>query len=308
MDIEKGIELATTVSKTSGQIAESAAKIIEIGRSKGISRRTQTKLTREAKTYSDFAVMFRELCEANPGFEFSIKIGNLHMKNMLNVKQFAEQELGQVLVDMPNEIDEDWLLSFLNVACNTLNEEKQKILGKVLAGEIRKPNNVSVRTLGIIRDLTVEEYNLFKKLSNYLVTPFGEPFILKEGGDFTSNEFYSYSDLLKLSDARLVDVNPLNQRILSCLSGKVIYKINKKVIRLDNITDTFQEIKIPIYLLTKAGNELLNVFGFKPSDEHHKLVANKLKAMNANVKVSLHTFIASVDNNQIKYTEADELA
>ena len=76
--------------------------------------------------------------------------------NITAVIRQAAQELGQSEVQ-DHEVDHDWAARFFNNVQDVSSEEMQQLWAKVLAGEVERLGQFSLRTLDIIRNLSVGE-------------------------------------------------------------------------------------------------------------------------------------------------------
>jgi hypothetical protein len=65
----------------------------------------------------------------------------------------------------PEAPDADWVARFFGVVQDVSAEEMQALWGKILAGEIRHPGRLSLRTLDILRNLTTAEAKVFTSIS-----------------------------------------------------------------------------------------------------------------------------------------------
>ena len=59
------------------------------------------------------------------------------------------------------EIDHDWTARFFNDVQDVSSEEMHVLWGRILAGQIEKPGNTSLRTLGVLRNLDQATARLF---------------------------------------------------------------------------------------------------------------------------------------------------
>ena len=63
-----------------------------------------------------------------------------------------------------DQISDDWLDSFRKEACGKSTEEMQLLFGRILAGEIRKPDSFSIRTVKLMGQLDIKAAGLFRRL------------------------------------------------------------------------------------------------------------------------------------------------
>jgi Protein of unknown function (DUF2806) len=73
----------------------------------------------------------------------------------------------QAMADQPSpELDEDWLNVFERYAEDASTDRMQKLWGRVLAGEIRKPGQYSMRTLRFLSEFSQADGLTFAEFSN----------------------------------------------------------------------------------------------------------------------------------------------
>ncbi|QYF93566.1 DUF2806 domain-containing protein [Massilia sp. PAMC28688] len=69
------------------------------------------------------------------------------------------------------DISEDWLNAFEAEAINMSSEQMQKLFGKILAGEMRKPSTYSIRTVRLLAQLdndVAESFRMFCSMASVL--------------------------------------------------------------------------------------------------------------------------------------------
>jgi Protein of unknown function (DUF2806) len=168
--------------------------------------------------------------------------------------------------DANEDIDEDWLLLFTRVAERISKRDLQEILGRMLAGEIKKPGTISPFTLQIMTTLTPDIANTFQTAVNLsMAFADGQYSILTApfGGD-SSNALerfdLPYYKLKTLETVGLVlDVSGWRQLKLQPRTI-VRTKIADKTYRV--INDTENEVdfgRTPCVHFSQAGAELLGL-------------------------------------------------
>lgn len=195
------------------------------------------------------------------------------MKKQQNIEAVvanAYVELDKTTVVSSTPVDEDWISSFFDFVANVSNEQMQILWGKVLAGEIEKPDSFSIRTLDILRKMTQEDAHCFSKIV---------PFVLKCPGnkEATFYDFFvpggfgskdrilekcgvAFSDIVRLDEAQLVSANSLISVGGVLQPGEdILFEGATKAVTVKNGKSNEVEIYCPAYLLTAAGIELLAV-------------------------------------------------
>ena len=83
--------------------------------------------------------------------------------NIMSVVREAAEQLGDKEVD-DHDVDHDWTARFFSGVQDVSSEEMQHLWARVLAGEVQKPNSVSIRTLQVLRNMDTETATLFGRL------------------------------------------------------------------------------------------------------------------------------------------------
>lgn len=109
-------------------------------------------------------------------------------KNFLQIARLADKMYGKNFNERKEktEFDFDWFMRFFDAAGNISNEELQKLWAQILNNEIQHPNNCSLRTLEILRNMSASEAKMFQKLCQFVVQSGNMYFILPHG--FLNNE------------------------------------------------------------------------------------------------------------------------
>lgn len=246
------------ILKTTQSVAESVsgttsgiAKIKEIQRTTGISKRQSRKMVRESQTYHEIALAFQQLCEENHGFYFKQQIGNIEMSNLGKILEFAITEF-QENENIPNDkLDNEWLLKFLDTAGQVSDEEKQKIMAKVLAGQLKKPDSISYRTLSILKVLTKKELQIFKKAVSYcFYKPNEYALLLRNGFD----SLLTVDEIMYLDECNLLDNSTVSA--LSVHPSDWMLTCKREYILIANVLNGDQA-NIDCFYFTNAALELI---------------------------------------------------
>lgn len=160
-------------------------------------------------------------------------------------------------------IDPDWFARWRREAKVIGNEEMQRLWGRILVEEAKKPESVSYRTLDVLKNLTKHEAELFIKIGRWAIEG-----LLPYGDDPFSK--FSYNDYILLSDAGLIT----DRSISSTCGLKVVNhhcaRGHKKDFWIDAISlDDLNDFHfIQGFILSEAGNQLLDIADITPlSDE-----------------------------------------
>lgn len=189
----------------------------------------------------------------------------------------AYNELQQTKTVSNDPVDEDWINSFFDFVANISNDQMQILWGKVLAGEVEKPNSFSIRTLDILRKMTQEDARCFASII---------PFVLKCPGNKEAS-FYDFfipgnmesidsliekcgiyfPTIIRLDEAQLISSNSLISVGSTLQPGDdVLFEGPSAAVRFKNNGASIIGVHHSAYLLTAAGIELLPVV----SGIHHQ--------------------------------------
>lgn len=197
-------------------------------------------------------------------------------------------------------VDKDWILRFFNSIEDISNEEMQKIWGKVLAGEIKKPNTFSLRTLEILKNLTQEEAQSFAKISEFIMR-YENAYFIPSADELLKKFSIFYGRILMLEECGLVNSSS------NYLSDKKFYiKTNTLICCFESFKDINQEVGVYCYKITEAGKELLKIIEKKSNDVYAKDFFGQLKKEAKKCSVSVHK-IKNVNNDTTEYEDEDLL-
>ena len=182
----------------------------------------------------------------------------------------AYTELRQTSVVSNTPVDEDWVSSFFDFVANVSSDQMQVLWGKVLAGEVEKPNSFSIRTLDVLRKMTQEDARCFAGIV---------PFVIKCPGDKESSfyDFFIPGDvespdplmekyginfpaIVRLDEAQLVSSNSLISVGCTLQPGdNVLFEGPVAAVNFKNTGSNDIGVYHSAHLLTAAGVELLSV-------------------------------------------------
>ena len=110
------------------------------------------------------------------------------------------QELGDREVH-DHEVDHDWTARFFNAVQDVSSEEMQQLWARLLAGEIERPGQFSLRTLDTLHGMSVGEARLFDEACNYVAA--GKMIIYTRDMHVMGNNLH-FDNVIKLDELGLV--------------------------------------------------------------------------------------------------------
>lgn len=157
--------------------------------------------------------------------------------------------------------DPDWAARFFECAQDISRPEMQRLWAHLLANEVEKPGEVSLRTLETLRNLTSEEAQLFAATCEYVIDG---RFILLLRDSEEMPAALTLSSLLALQDCGLVQVQKnLVNRVFweEGVEGVQVHPMpfHSGTLILEKGASTPKETQIPVAPLTVAGRDLFSV-------------------------------------------------
>jgi hypothetical protein len=148
--------------------------------------------------------------------------------------------------------------SIFNSVEDVSDEKLQEIWGRILAGEIKKPNSFPKRTLDIVRNLSCEEATLFEELSFCVLRTPDSAFIFRDE-EFWSRFEISHRVIFILSEAGIINLSPHNLNFNFQIEPELVYNdVILGDIRRAN-SEKSLSVLLDIHSLTESGKILLSI-------------------------------------------------
>lgn len=172
----------------------------------------------------------------------------------------AATELKNISNVSEEEVDQNWLGSFFEYAKHAHSDFMQKLWGKILADEIKKPNTYSIRALNTLKDLKQSEAKKLQELYSLLATtPKKEFYFFINNVEYLSKKGISQNDLTYLEELGLIKSHPTH--FPTEIKSGCIYQ-DKDTFSISNITNALAIEMLgskKYYSLTHLGTELKNL-------------------------------------------------
>ena len=295
--IEKLIDV---VSKAIGTIYE-PRQIVR--KAKAEAKAESIKAIEQAKTN---AIIEGDTEKAEYLDKISNRLVNKETKRQKNIVEVVSTA-GRILEaekDVSNEpVNPDWATRFFDIVQDVSDDEMQLLWGQILAGEIKQPKSYSLRTLELLRNMTKEEAELFRKVAQFTLKQ-GDAFLFSADGVLEKFGI-SYSAIAKLIEIGLLQPGDfvhknyfpqdMKDHLIGLIYGDLLIIINQK--------STAQKISIPIRLLTTPGKELARLISITPSIDYIKELASTIKR--EGVTVGYAQIICINENGSIQYSQPE---
>lgn len=200
--------------------------------------------------------------------------------NITSVVGQAAAQLGEGEVEN-NEPDHDWTARFFNDVQDVSSEEMQSLWAKILAGEVERPGNTSIRTLGILKNLDQATSRLFRKFCSACIFLNADSKTISDarlpslGGNAADNSLRAYGldfDVLNILNEHGLIISDYNSWCDYRVSIEFQAGEPPRPVRLPfrfqdrywvliptNERDSNMEFRLSGVALTRSGRELLRV-------------------------------------------------
>lgn len=232
------------------------------------------------------------------------RLVNKETKRQKNIEEVVSTA-GRILEaekDVSKEpVNPDWTTRFFDIVQDVSDDEMQLFWGQILAGEIKQPKSYSLRTLELLRNMTKEEAELFRKVAQFTLKQ-GDAFLFSADGVLEKFGI-SYSAIAKLIEIGLLQPGDFvtqnypsqkaKDRMIGVVYGNLVIITNQKA--------TANTISIPIRLFTTPGKELARLISITPNIDYIKELATTIKQ--EGVTVSYSQIICIDENGSIQYSQ-----
>jgi hypothetical protein len=192
----------STIEKNSLKALEHLSTTYVNKHNRSIEHQDTEKL---AETNDRIAIMpsiAKQISEQLEVPEEYIKItGAKHAKRIvqaqLNLDIIVDRTMNRLQDEQPSEtspdsqtknISDDWLNQFRDIACKKSSEDARDLFSRILEGEIRKPESLSLRTLTTLADMDQKVVSLFNTFCSLCVIKLEDPnAFLKSPSNFKIN-------------------------------------------------------------------------------------------------------------------------
>ena len=230
-------------------------------------------------------------------------------QNMLtNINNAKQQNIGSVIETAikyiaeqkekvnKEEVDNGWMIRFLDNIQYCIDDEVRCLWAKVLAGETTSPNSFSLRTIDMLRNLSKEEAKTINAISAFV-------FESKESGNhFLIPDFEKFGigtkGILLLKELGII----YSDRDLQlCVQNGLFY--NHKQFFIEFSVNNNKKQPINILGLTRIGKEIYSLLDPQTNDEYLNLLVEKCR-LSSKITISK---IELLEHNQFKKITTESL-
>lgn len=221
-------------------------------------------------------------------------------QNIESIVHFAEENLKQETKVSEEPVSQTWLSNFFELSGHIEEENLQKIWGKLLAGEIKKPSSYNLRTLSILKNMSSSEAICFQRISSFVVR-FGRNYIIPRIDSLENKYKIKYEDMMLLEECGVLTTGPFLQLTINLDDKKTPLFNNRLVAVLQSNNTKFKSFATEIYALTSAGIDIFNIIEQNPNNDFFKEYIQNLKLVNSDLLAPIykHTGIKNKNGQDV---------
>lgn len=243
------------------------------------------KVIRKAKTEADAE---SKLIEYKSMDSIEQKLVHRERKKQENIEHIIDLAAEQLHEDPEvnaEKVDTDWSARFFTIAEEISNEEMQKLWGKILSGEVKRPGSFSLRTLELLKCLTKREAEIFTKFVQLNVRHSKGYFIPYIAQDAFEDYFnIPYSEILLMYEIGLLSSGPnigLHFPALQ-LPATILYEFGETGIHVTTAAHNSPN-SIAILSLTQIGLELSTLIPIERNERNIMYLCKALSTPYTNI-------------------------
>lgn len=213
-------------------------------------------------------------------------------KNIENVLLVSAQALKDEPVVSEEPVNPDWATRFFDIAQDISDDAMQDLWGRILAGEVKRPQSYSLRTLEALRNITREEAELFEKAAQYVLYD-GSYYLYRFSDSTNIKAHIEYSEIARLVEIGLLQAgNSVSQNYYNpdgaIRDAHLFY--GGKYVAFIKITPEIKQLSIPIYSLSKAGEELYKLIQVNTDVKYFEKVLRDIQQRNKKCNIKYAKF------------------
>ena len=207
-----------------------------------------------------------------------------HQQEQLRIENILAHS-GEELIsetEVPTEEpSDDFVARFFDYAKTISTEEMQRLWGKILKGEIKRPGTFSLRTLDIVRNISQQESELFVRVCQYALYAKSDVFVPLDVGKLSGNKLV-YRHLALLAEIGLLQGT--TSAIYPFRDGKtnIVFAFSNDVavsaVRDPN-TSFRSEPGLNVWPLTNAARQLANLFSWESPPGYVEAFCKEVKKL-----------------------------
>lgn len=216
----------------------------------------------------------------------SDQLGYWRQCNLMRISEKFKKKCEKKGIN-PKQVSPKFLAQFIEAASLDEDADIQDMWADLLAKEAQAPGVISLRTISSLKALSKDEADTFQSLYTKAIRTGSDVVIYNDRG---GND--SIGDIIRLVDCGLLvsesttitlnmPISPKTDRMISQSPA------NQYAIVAHNPTDEEQRCTIPVFTLTRAGQDILEATFMGNEKKNYSSVAEEIKLKNGALKIKL---------------------
>ena len=158
-------------------------------------------------------------------------------KNIDKITIYGLLETAKITETSNEKIDRDWLNQFINVSQDVSSDQMQEVWGKILAREISNPGSFSLRSLEVLRTISRQEAETFRKLVQFVFSVDNCRYIFLDHTIYNANGD-RWNDYILLREIGLFTSGVFGVNFRSSSNGYLLFKHGNLAFKITSPKDT----------------------------------------------------------------------
>lgn len=196
--------------------------------------------------------------------------------NIASAVRDAATDLGGKEVSN-HEPDPDWTARFFDGVQDVSSEDMRTLWARVLSGEVEGPGRTSLRTLDVLKNMTLRDAQIFKDVCNFVIDNF-----IYYPKDYQRNHpMLCFNNIMHLENIGLVYSSTFLSKTLKFPPNnkQVFFRYQDKLLSIEAQNDS-TDIVIPEILLTGPGTELYRILECTVNMDYLQSFSSFLRGVN----------------------------
>ena len=218
--------------------------------------------------------------------------------NIASVVRDAAANLGDREVP-DHEPDPDWTARFFDCVQDVSSQDIRQLWAKVLSGEVEAPGRTSLRTLDVLKNMTLRDAQVFKDICDFVI----RDFIFYPGGFQTDHPTLRFDNIFLLENVGLVYTSAFLSKSLKFSPSKkqMFLHYQDKFLSIVAQNDS-ENIDIPEILLTAPGSELYRILECAVRMDYLQSFSGFLRGVNC--ELSYAQIVETLPDGRVRHTNS----
>ena len=227
-----------------------------------------------------------------------VRLRNSEIYKQQNIEKIINKTgtlLGDEIVSSNENIDESWVRTFFEYGSKIGDDTLQNIWAQILSGEIKRPKSYSLRALETLKLMTKDDIEVLQRMSSFVLQSGKEKFIYNNKS-LLDKYGMNIDSILMLQECGFLTQSDLRIKIIASRENADSISNFSKVGVISVEGDSSVEFKVPAYIITSTGRELLNVINIEENYDYFIDCIKELKKEQPAFKFSVYSILERNDD------------